>query len=1199
LKTIKLFFSKRKILSILACFVALALMFSVIQISLALNGDGDGDGTQIPEFTVSMSNGDFSSGFQNWEGSNNQLASVYGEIVSEGVDEKYFNLTIDQAWVGVNQKFTVTGLKNGQMVFCTYDYLRKNASDTFRVDIDWSTTGASGSGESTGNILIEDKYGLREGWTASRTNYASISGIDGEYGTAEITVSIRASKNNNADDIYFDNIQFYIYDESSSPCFYDINMEKINPFTLLPYNGTEEKGIYTSYPEDNRYNLFQLHSDSIQNLDFSQGFKYWGPIKTAGFASDYATIGTDGSLTVSSSTEGDGIGTMHMKLGTDFESKAIEGNVAILYKFKSSGNSFIDFFTENGNARGNMYAVEDWTYAVSNTVNVAASSEVRFRFVVAQSSAVTFSVDDLTIVYLNDDGTFTDVYTGTLYNADGTPTGSNPGGGEGGDQGGGNQGGGDQGGGDQGGGNQGGGDQGGGDQGGGDQGGGDQGGGETPVPTVNNELLNADFSNGLAHWESVSGNIADNAVVKSDSANGKYISIISKTAWTGVKQAFKVKGLKNGQKIAVAFDYKKNNTNDALRVDLNLVTNGESAAISEGRGNITFPSKVGLHKGWTASMSEVAKLNNITANAETVLEVTVRAAADNSGQGIFVDNIAILIYDDSLKVNNVTYPCYYTLDGTKLNVNTLSPYDGTSADGIYISQTDNNGFNYFSLYNSKIQNLDFSKGFKYWAYVTSNPTKSETFGYASKVAKINSDGSVSVTSKNGGDGIGQMWMNAGRDSNGNPVNGTIAIAYQYISTGNGNVEVHSDGFKGVSRIIGNVEKSDIWQLQISPTGVLEASDTNTFHVRISAADGGVTIRVKNIALVYANSDGTYTDIYTGKKYSTDVNSGGSNAGGDSGNSGSSSGGSSSGGGSTVVAHIGTEKDGIFNESDDNLGNKFPIRKGFMNGDFSQGLKYWLGNKTGYTSLVATLKTENGNKYVSMAIDETNGRPAMITQTNFLLEDVAPGTEIFALMNYRGDSNIEFGGYTCNAIEGKYPLTRISGVQVVYEPATANEWGIAMSAAPITIPDPSQIDITADELWGTNFGGKIALRLCITINGKTDLDNVRFVKKLADGTLVELNGTKVDLTTGGGGAGGAGGSAIPDDFDWNLTWGSEDENSNVGAGAEDFEAPLADENDNEKGNATMIIIIVAAAVVVLLGAGALYFFVIRKKLAKNK
>jgi len=59
LKTIKLFFSKRKILSILACFVALALMFSVIQISLALNGDGDGDGTQIPEFTVSMSNGDF------------------------------------------------------------------------------------------------------------------------------------------------------------------------------------------------------------------------------------------------------------------------------------------------------------------------------------------------------------------------------------------------------------------------------------------------------------------------------------------------------------------------------------------------------------------------------------------------------------------------------------------------------------------------------------------------------------------------------------------------------------------------------------------------------------------------------------------------------------------------------------------------------------------------------------------------------------------------------------------------------------------------------------------------------------------------------------------------------------------------------------------------------------------------------------
>ena len=33
-----------------------------------------------------------------------------------------------------------------------------------------------------------------------------------------------------ADDIYFDNIQFYIYGESSSPCFYDINMEKINRF---------------------------------------------------------------------------------------------------------------------------------------------------------------------------------------------------------------------------------------------------------------------------------------------------------------------------------------------------------------------------------------------------------------------------------------------------------------------------------------------------------------------------------------------------------------------------------------------------------------------------------------------------------------------------------------------------------------------------------------------------------------------------------------------------------------------------------------------------------------------------------------------------------------------------------------------------------------------------------------------------------
>ncbi len=1155
-------FSK-KFISAISCVVALALLFSVIQIGFALNDDETA--AENSKFSVSLNNGDFSAGLANWEGTAGHLAADYGNVTQDG----YFALTTKEAWVGITQTFKVTGLQNDQKILCAYDYQKKSPSDAFRVDIEYKTETGSATGESTGNILVDDKYGLKEGWSAATTPSVKIEGINGEYGEADVTVSVRSQGQANADDVYFDNIRFYLYDEAAN-CYYDANNVKTNVLTLMPYYGTEEDGIYLGRPGFNNANLSVLSSEEIQNLDFSQGLKYWGPIdmnhsegSKPAFASDYASV-SDGAVTVSTGANGAGfgIGTVFMGLGADYKGNLIEGNIALLYKFKSNGGARIDVYSDNGDLvkdmRGNIYATDEWQYGKSEPVNFVKGCKLRLLLSSQQDATLSFDVSNITFAYANEDGTFTDVYTGTVYNSDGTPTGGQPDPGPGGE-------------------------------------GGDNPNPDDDKPKVNSKLLNADFSNGLNSWEAVSGSMAENAVAKSDSANGKYISLISKTAWTGIKQAFKVSGLKNGQKVAVAFDYKKNDSNDALRVDLNLVTGSDSAVISEGNGNITFPNKVGLHKGWTASISDAAKLNNINENGDTTFEITVRAAADNSGKGILIDNIQVLIYDDSLSVAKVNYPCYYTLGGTKLNVNTLAEYDGTSKDGIYIPQTDNNGFNYFSLYHSKLENLDFSQGLKYWAYVTDNPTKSVTSGYASKVAKVNSDKSVTVKSNNTGDGIGSMWMNAGKDSKGNPVNGSIAIAYQYTSTGNGNVEVHCDGFKGVSRVIGSVEKNSSWQTQISPAAALEADNTNMFHVRISAADGGVTIKVRNIAIVYVNADGSYTNVYTGKKYSTDTSSSSGGTGG-SGNSGS-SGGSGDGGSGETASHIGTKKDGIFNEQAESLGNKFPIRTGFMNGDFSKGLMYWLGNRTGYTSLVAHLKSEKGNNYVSMSADDSG--PAMITQTNFILPDVAPGTELYALMNYRGDNNIEFGGYTCNAKDGTYPLTRITGVQIVYEPAETDEWGIAMSATPITVPENSQIDPSCDEQWGTDFGGKIAYRLCITINGKNDLDNIRFVKKLSDGTLVELNGKKVDIPDSSSGGGTV---AVPEDFDWSQTWGSSsDDNSSVGAGVgAGAEEDTNTVTESSKGVNPVIIIIAAAALAVLIGAGALvYFLVIKKKLHKRK
>ena len=282
----------------------------------------------------------------------------------------------------------------------------------------------------------------------------------------------------------------------------------------------------------------------------------------------------------------------------------------------------------------------------------------------------------------------------------------------------------------------------------------------------------------------------------------------------------------------------------------------------------------------------------------------------------------------------------------------------------------------------------------------------------------------------------------------------------------------------------------------------------------------------------------------------------------------------------VYSWIGTEKDGIYSNLRD-LGSAWPTRTSFMNGDFSKGLQYWFESRsTGYTSKNVKLKTEsNGNKYVTIA---ENNELTQINQTHFRLP-VTEGTNIYLMCNFRGLGMLNMEAYLRNVAEG-IKAKRISCLaEVLVEPQTEEEWGVAVSSNCITVLGPDAI-APDKENGPTAFGKEFAYYMQLNADEKIDLDNIRFVTMDSNGNYFELDGTAIEINP----------NVLQLETDTNLAFDwSKAEHTVAGNGEK---SPLSNANDNENENTSTsnAIIYVIIAVAILVSGGILTFVILKRK-----
>ena len=378
-------------------------------------------GSTFPNF-------DFSKGLQAWYlNSFTNDTSGYASAVAT-VDNGSVSIKTDPRGLGIRTMWFAPEVSAEKDTYLLFSYKNPTPkAQKVRIYIRDTGTNLSPAPE---NDKASDRlfggFGASTTWQGRPVNLGNISG-------KEISIAFSASEGNQGN-FSIKNIRL-VY-KNADGTYSDIYNGDIYSETGELYYGTKEKGIYSSrildsaYQTNNNSSSYATSTHSIAekypNLDFSDGFKYWYVNRYTGqdgaaYTSDIAALQSDGSVKIKSNL-GAAAGIRTMWFTPNIESGK---TVAVVFKYKSSSKQILLTYTRDKNvlgdkatrARNELNISSDWSIKAVELEGITGK-DISLSFYNGNTSDC-FDVKDIHLVYVNDDNTYTDVYSGEVFDLNG------------------------------------------------------------------------------------------------------------------------------------------------------------------------------------------------------------------------------------------------------------------------------------------------------------------------------------------------------------------------------------------------------------------------------------------------------------------------------------------------------------------------------------------------------------------------------------------------------------------------------------------------------------------------------------------------------------------------------------------------------------------------------------------------------------
>ena len=915
-------------------------------------------------------NGDFSEGFKYWgyryadtAKAALKLSDVF-KITAEGT-LKYKGLARDNVenttttYAGlVKSRFTLPGIKKG---------------DTIKLFMDAKN---SGTEKSAFAITLMEINGNAASTNLDNT-YTNAEGESVAYDKAAISVSLNAGTDwglKTSDNLVVtnDNPIFRITSQVNTQAggieIDNLRIVKLNAdgvtYTdivtgeLVYGNGVAVGGSYEDGWSTIGTNAIPTYTGpfaGVQNGDFTEGLKFWGSRAATGAGSDYAEVKTDGDNTY-----------VHLKGKKDAnycgirstlfhlpETKAGD-QLVLMYKYKNGDATKFQAFFGPQNSTGDDWVLAsnsasvvkqaatdtEWGYAVSAkilTVGSAISTAdatwmlqhpfvgtdynkyASYRIEISNSTAnEVIDIDDMQIVkyidaytYKTFDGEtieFDPAWAGTFADGVTTSTGEH----------------------------------------------------SEMNNNYNNEygVVNGDFEKGLMYW-GCSGAIGSTAygsthvdLVTEDGNSYFKFDGTTQTYYRGMKSGAvfipKAK-LAVGDSVVIKFDaYDPNG--DAKNVQLKFEPrwgNGSSSNSSVNQCTQIADKGNGWKTYITQVKSPITAASEVTTQApaagDWAFHVSIQVASNAASTAGF-DNIELVKVIDKFTVQTLDDDTVITWDPA---------WAGTFEDGVTTSTGETSQMNNFLNKDYYVVNGDFSKGLKFWGadgYLGSTC-------YGSTYVDLITEGDNNYVKF---DGETRTYFNGFKSGKISvpaadlAINDQVALVFDvYDPENSGNFQMRLDAASGSGVTVVTAinyatliaDKGNGWKTYVGKFGTITAASNSTDSNAIAAGDwtfrvaaqviGGKasTAAIDNIKIV------KYATAYSVIDLATDETI------------------------EWLPAWVGTFENGAENLNANSANNEY----GVINGDFSEGLKYW-GCSGGsispnYGSTYTSVVTEDGNSYI--------------------------------------------------------------------------------------------------------------------------------------------------------------------------------------------------------------------------------------------
>ena len=723
----------------------------------------------------------------------------------------------------------------------------------------------------------------------------------------------------------------------------------------LPAGGTYENGA-TVFNRDSIINVAGANNawstafpvvNGFYNGDFSDGLKYWG-MRFSGntqtkIVSDYFEVTAEGTVKFNGATRIDGkTGSTWVGIAkSQFTLPGITKDDVIKLAFNarnlSATDSSITFYLQEtvkdntgessnvystvSGSSGTLNATTDWKKVSTKELTVTSETPIfRIRSQVG-TTAGGIEFDDMQILKKEANGTWTDVATGENYYSNGTPVGGTY----------------------------------------------EDGWstiGTNTIPTHAGPFAgvqNGDFTQGLKYWgtRNDTGSGSDYAEVKTDGDN-TYIYLKGKAdvSYRGIRSTlFYLPGVKADDQLVLMYKYRNGDATKFQAFFSPVNNTGSDWVLANNTGSTVKAAATDTEWGYAVANKVLTVGSKISIASDTWMSQHGYVSADYNKYPAYRIEISnstanqVIDIDDMQIVKYIDDYTYETFDGKTIKFDPA--WAGTFEDGASVSTGEQSQMTKYINKDYYVVNGDFSKGLKFWG---ATGTLGSTC-YGSTYVDLITEGDNHYVKF---DGVTRTYFNGFKSGIISIPAADLAIGdqvalvfdvYDPDNTGNFQLRLDAADDNG-STVVTAIryatqiaDKGNGWKTYVGKFGTIANASNSTDAYAVKAGDWTYTIAgevveetassaaIDNLKIVKKVTDYSVIDLATDETIEW------------------------------LPAWVGTFENGAENLHVNSANNEY----GVINGDFSEGLKYW-GCSGGsispnYGSTYTSVVTEDGNSYI--------------------------------------------------------------------------------------------------------------------------------------------------------------------------------------------------------------------------------------------